>query len=158
MLKNVLILLSLILNLVLGIFYIFFHVFMYTPGHSGYLGDTIGGLTAPFINGLSIFIIYIAFRDQRAVPFFMQFSDRIEDLTDDCKRLEYHHYNDPLQPNPIIIRGMESLSLYNQYRANGTFGPNVSWTQYDALYVEQVLVIHKKQAIYTLDIPHSIKD
>ncbi len=31
---------------------------------TGQLGDTIGGLTAPFINGLSVVLVYLAFKEQ----------------------------------------------------------------------------------------------
>lgn len=39
-----------------------FHWFDYSS--SGQIGDTIGGITAPFINGLAALLVFITFKEQ----------------------------------------------------------------------------------------------
>lgn len=41
-----------------------FKVYKSENGGTGEIGDTIGGLTAPFINGISAIMVYLAFKEQ----------------------------------------------------------------------------------------------
>ena len=42
----------------------FFHEYKSINGSTGEIGDTIGGLTAPFINGIGAILVYLAFKEQ----------------------------------------------------------------------------------------------
>lgn len=41
-----------------------FNVYKSNQGSTGEIGDTIGGLTAPFINGIGAILVYLAFKEQ----------------------------------------------------------------------------------------------
>jgi hypothetical protein len=41
-----------------------FNVYKSETGSTGEIGDTIGGLTAPFINGIGAILVYLAFKEQ----------------------------------------------------------------------------------------------
>lgn len=55
---------------------------LFNFSHSGEIGDTIGGITAPFINGLAAILVYVAFKEQ------IKANERLEKANKRFERLE----------------------------------------------------------------------
>jgi hypothetical protein len=67
-----------------------FNVYKSATGSTGEIGDTIGGLTAPFINGIGAILVYLAFKEQvkatvqtRNLEIFKIINDRLNWLKGD---------------------------------------------------------------------------
>jgi hypothetical protein len=67
-----------------------FNVYKSEAGSTGEIGDTIGGLTAPFINGIGAILVYLAFKEQvkathqtRNLELYKIISDRLNWLKSD---------------------------------------------------------------------------
>lgn len=66
--SEIIFLVLIILAIILIVPYIFtlpmFRVYTIPNDGTGQIGDTIGGLTAPFINGIGAILVYLAFKEQ----------------------------------------------------------------------------------------------
>lgn len=55
---------------------------------TGSIGDTIGGLTAPFINGIGAILVYIAFREQVKANKLLSGREQERDILDQIKSIQ----------------------------------------------------------------------
>lgn len=55
---------------------------------TGSVGDTIGGLTAPFINGLAAILVFIAFREQVKANKLLVSRDQARDVLEQIKAIQ----------------------------------------------------------------------
>lgn len=85
--------------------------------NTGQIGDTIGGITAPFIGLISIWLLYITFREQR------QFNEKQSEFNNeqnkfnttllefDKKQLELNHYTSFVTLLDVITQKLYSIKL-----------------------------------------------
>jgi hypothetical protein len=65
---------------------VFWNRFNYSS--TGQIGDTIGGLTSPFINGLAAILVFITFREQVKANRLLQDQGESQDIMNQIKSLE----------------------------------------------------------------------
>lgn len=76
----------------------FFDAYRSESGGTAEIGDTIGGLTSPFINGIGAILVYLAFKEQvkatiqtRNLEIFKMIHDRLSWLKSDPYKIEKLH-------------------------------------------------------------------
>ncbi len=62
-------------------------------GSTGGIGDTIGGITAPFINGIAAILVYLAFKEQIKANALIQEQQYFQHIQHQIQRLEDDLYN-----------------------------------------------------------------
>ena len=83
---------------------------IYNFKETGQIGDTIGGITAPFINGIAAVLIYIAFKEQIKANDLIKEQQYFQYIQQDIHRLE----NDFLKISDILDDLRLSLSQSNR--------------------------------------------
>jgi hypothetical protein len=79
--------------------------------NTGQIGDTIGGITAPFIGVLSIILLYITFKAQSKFNSSQQFSNEIEAMWKMANDIgeNAQNFNFPLEGVSISLENIEEL-------------------------------------------------
>ena len=85
---------------------------------TGNIGDTIGGITAPFINAIGAILIYVAFKEQIKANDLIKEQQYFQHIQEQIHRLE-----DDFLDIPSIIKGINENLIYsktlgNNYNAN----------------------------------------
>lgn len=79
---------------------------VYNLGKTGQIGDTIGGITSPFINGIGAILIYIAFKEQVNSSKSAREEKRTDLIIENLNRLE----NDPYEINALCNNCLADLT------------------------------------------------
>lgn len=79
---------------------------VYNCSDTGQIGDTIGGITSPFINGIGAVLVYLAFKEQVNSSNSAREEKRIDLIIENLNRLE----NDPYKINDLCTNCLNDLS------------------------------------------------
>jgi hypothetical protein len=81
----------------------------------GEIGDTIGGITAPFINSIAAILVFIAFKEQVKANNLIKEQQYFQHITDQIHRLEDNFIDLP-EVISIINKGLQESKRIVNYR------------------------------------------
>lgn len=82
---------------------------------TGYVGDTIGGITAPFLNGIAICFLYVTFRQQSIASREQQYLDNFRVIMQLFEQLYSDLNNYRFTSNEGTFLGSEGLAMFVQF-------------------------------------------
>lgn len=147
---------------------------VYNLSKTGQIGDTIGGITSPFINGIGAILIYIAFKEQVNSSESAREEKKIDLIIENLNRLETDPYNIDILCNNCtydltnrvnnsenilkltrVMKEFQSLAKFiNELTENKNFVENKFYLTWKLYYEPKILPIN--QHIVTNSIVHGI--
>ncbi|MCK9207959.1 MAG: hypothetical protein M0P66_12680 [Salinivirgaceae bacterium] len=146
----------------------FYEIFDFTK--SGQIGDTIGGITSPFINGLAAILVYIAFVEQKkanelfrnqelqktAIEEFNRFQDKKNEHLKaisfiQLNGLEYVSVNEKPRLNNVVSLLLELFQLLEFIESNkikSKYLLNRIITHYEIIYKDHLNELQKENIKY----------
>ena len=126
---------------------------------TGWMGDTIGGVTAPFVNGLAAILVYLALKAQidanRLIQeqFNKEREEKREDLNDKLELLKLDL--DSIKKN--LIRSTDNLLEYSKSEISNPYRLNLLKQTVSKTY-ERVGKLHRTDLYKAFKLNHSSKD
>lgn len=116
--KQLLLILGLIILLVPPIFVMPSFLDFFDFSDKGEIGDTIGGLTSPFINAIGAILVFIAFKEQVKANDLIKEQQYFQHIQEQINRLEDDFLDLPTVIDRINYDLMSSQQLLNNFENN----------------------------------------